>query len=235
MAPGAGIMGFDMIKDVAIGENFFRAHMVVNNTFKNPTKFGGIPFMSIGAQQGRGNSSRVTTINDPSSPKNVIWTSKLWARLDPGGSNTTHHMLVITAMWGGIPHQIQLLLFHPNYDASFFDVETRTFSIPGENFKWNWPAKGSFWYPGADIAFMDAEDATYGCPGVSVPAMTVVPSERTYSLNVGNLMRCASDHGLFNSPMPSVADVPVTGIHWANEVAGVNAALWVSVHGMKMQ
>jgi len=242
VAPGAGIMGFSVFK-LGFGENFFRAHMVVQN-MNNPAAYQQIPFMSIGAQNGRGNSSLITTINDSSAPQTLIWTSKVWSVFLPDGSGATNHYLIINARWkrGGsvdpnkiITHQMQLLLFHPGFDASWYDAQTQTFTNHVQESKWNWPSQGSFWYPGADIAFMDAEDANLGCPGVTVPAITVVPSEQAYSLNIGNLLRCASDNGLFSSPMPFTA-VPITGIHWANEVTGMgDPKLWVSVHGMRMQ
>jgi len=236
---GAGIMGFDAFKDTANGENFFRMHMFLMQNeifpFINPVNVSQIPFMSIGAQMGRGNGSLITTINDPNAPQTLIWTSKLWSVLSPNGAGATNHSLIINATWGSKNRQMQLLLFHPGFETSYYDPETHTLVDPGQNSKWNWPAQGSFWHPGADIAFMDAEDASAACPGVSLPALITVPSEKTFSLNVRNLLLCASNNGLFDAPMPTLTPVPVTGIHWANEIAGIPPGLWVSVHGMKMQ
>lgn len=49
--PGAGIMGFKPIVSTEAGENFYRAHLVLNHTYTNPGRLGqhSLPFMSVGA------------------------------------------------------------------------------------------------------------------------------------------------------------------------------------------
>lgn len=54
-APGFGLMGFTALIDSDAGENFYRAHIVLNGTFPNPI-FAGLPFVAIGSERNRGNN-----------------------------------------------------------------------------------------------------------------------------------------------------------------------------------
>lgn len=131
--PGSGIMGFTMLKDTDAGENFYRSHLVLNQTFSNPHGDEGVPFLAIGSDSRRGNSAAVGAINP-----------------------TSGFMLWATSEWNGIPRMLFLYLFHWN-------IEQRTNGNPGADAKWNWPIDEHYLYPGADIALVDAEDVSDLC------------------------------------------------------------------------
>lgn len=80
---------------------------------------------------------------------------------------------------------------------------------------------------------MDAEDVNALC-GFSMARLRNVGDSAHYSVLLDGLYRCASDKGLFDTPMPYTS-VPITGVHWANEGTGSDVALWTSVHGMRMR
>lgn len=242
VSPGYGTMGFTVLSGSLVGETFKRAHLVLNNTFSNPNGDGAIPFLGFGAEQYRGNGAAIATLN--SYWQKLAFKVRLWDYRTPalsgGGYSTAANYLFLRAKWGGLDRMIFLNLMHTsNYQFS-------TPSSPGLAHKWNWPIQESFYYPGAAIAYMDAEDLYTHCD-MSIASQslgyrsTALPSsqqvELSYTIDLTRLFRCASDHDLFgdaaSDELPSTV-VDVTGVHWANEVAGPNAALWTSVHDMRI-
>ncbi len=113
------------------------------------------------------------------------------------------------------------------------------FSTPtsGTHSHWNWQMQESFHHPGADVAFMDAEDVGALCnnPDMAMARLRNVGHNANYSIELDDLYRCASDNNLFDTPMPTIAPVPITGVHWVNEGTGLNVGLWTSVHNMRMR
>jgi hypothetical protein len=79
---------------------------------------------------------------------------------------------------------------------------------------------------------MDAEDMLHFC-GFDVPRLTYVNQQIDYGLDLTTMFQCASDQGLYEVAMPGGIH-PIKGVHWAVEMTGVNGALWISVHDMKM-
>jgi len=213
---------------VSIGQSsWYQAHLLVDNEGTSGAKFdGAIPFLSIGAQYGRGNASYVGKMNSFGVPRRTTWASKV-NMATATGSDTNYHYVVAIATWGGKTRMLFVNLFHYNTDWS-------SSSSLGLHRHWNWRASHSFYYPGADIAFIDAEDIVTHCgSGVgTVPRITSIGVTTYYSLDWEALYRCVSNGGLFDTAMPTSA-VPLLGVHWGNELFG-DAAIWVIVEQMKM-
>ena len=227
-APGYGLMGFTTLVDTEIGEDFYRAHLVMNTFFANPMP-GGIPFLGIGAQNGRGNSYALGQLNNGYyTYKKVKFTAKLWDFILPTPVNekqpaTFAFYIYALSSWGGKPRGVFLTLAHWNIDNS----DSSNFTI----YNWNWPVQESFYYPGAQWVFIDAEDVSNFCP-FSVPRLTAKGQQIAYTINLYLLFKCASDLGGFDSTMPSGSSIE--GIHWAVEMSGKDGGLWTSVHNMRM-
>ena len=126
-SPGDGIFGFAPIVDTAIGENFYRGHLVLNYNFANPC-LGGIAYMSIGAHSNRGNvdsagrSQMLGALNTtPGIPHTVSFVTKLY---EYQRMQAALYRLVVAATWPDdqgrdLPRMIQLNLFHDgNEDSS---------------------------------------------------------------------------------------------------------------------
>ncbi|MHB9102623.1 MAG: hypothetical protein ACYC2E_14030, partial [Sulfuricella sp.] len=146
----------------------------------------------------------------------------------PGGQRgTSNFWIYIIAEWPDVwgrpvPHMLFIDLFHWNIENHLAGA-----------LDWNWPIQEDYLYPGADLAFFDAEDVAISC-GITVPRLESIGQQITYNLDLQGLFQCASDHGLFRDAMPTTSNLPIRGIHWANEGTGVNGWLWTSVHAMTM-
>jgi hypothetical protein len=163
----------------------------------------------------------------------VTWTSKVWDVFENSQIDywANVHFFFSTAEWGG---KTRMLFVALNHESDLYGSELHwSNSINGTHSHWNWQMQESFYYPGADIAYMDAEDV-YALCGFSMTRLVNVGDSVDYSVVLDDLYRCASDKGLFDTPMP-YALVPITGVHWGNEGTGSNVALWTSVHNMRMR
>lgn len=239
--PGQGVMGFSAIIDYAAGENFWRLHKVLNHAFSNPVGQDAIPFLAVGAVENRGNSGRVGTFNMASEPHVVAFTDKLWDyNVGMGSTWLVSHFLFATAEWGG---KARMLFIHLFYDGQIHGQPWNGWSAIDENGSgsaggakgWNWPMQESFWYPGANIAFMDA--AAMSLPQVcnmNLPQFQYIGQQINYFIDLEKAFRCASDHQYFETSMPQTAPVALTGVYWGVELTGPAAAIWTSVHNMRM-
>jgi len=248
--PGAGIMGFTAIPGSLPGETFYRAHLVLNLHYWNPCSGGyGIPFLSIAADRDRGNDGRTPGALNRSStsiPNKVRFVARLWDLVlpdctteacqhpQPGtqpGKGVVDFGLWAVAEWGGIPRMLFIDLLHPNRQ---YQSKSGVDGIAGEIEEWNWPIAEDFLQPGADLAFIEAEDTAALC-GYSVPAMSgAIGQEIQYTIDLQKLFKCASNLGLFRTPMPSTQNIPIKTVAWKNEGFGVSGGIWTSVHGMAM-
>lgn len=223
-------MGYTSLIDSEAGEDFYRAHLVMNGTFPNPAT-GGIPYMSIGAEAYRGNGGVLGYLN-LFSRNTLTFNARLWRAELPSPVGNQPAVLVfyvlVMSEWQGKRRGLFITLAHWNYDNSS--------SNPGDfehQFKWNWPMLESFYYPGAEFALIDAEDMQFHC-GVSVPRLTSVGQEIAYNLNLWWLFQCISNLNGWDSPMPSFPAPAILGVHWAVEMTGENGKLWTSVHDMQL-
>lgn len=224
-------MGFTAIKNSFPGESFYRAHLVMNGTFPNP-EFGGIPYLSVGAERNRGNGSALGYMNFGFFPQHFLkFKARLWdfKLPSPVGAQpaTLAFYLLATTSWAGKKRGLFITLAHWNLDWS-------SASVAETNAKWNWPMQESFFHPGTEFFFIDSEDVNSHC-GISVPRLTSIGQEISYDLNIEALFRCASDDlGGFEDPMPG-GILTIEGVHWAVEMTGEDGWLWPSVHDMQME
>jgi hypothetical protein len=236
-------MGSTVIKGSYIGENFYRAHLVLNLNEGLPeanpcvnSATGTASYMSIGAQDNRGNGQRVGVINTPSyfDPAIINFTAHLWDFVPTVKTGNKYlpalfFRLVLLSEWvdnrgSSVPRMILINLLHYNRDDGFVGP-----------LRWNWPIKEAMYYPGAEVAVIDAERLNSEC-GVSVYRMSHLTDWRrdiTYKINATQIFKCFSDKERFSNAMPFY-DVPLRGVHWAVEGTGKNGGIWVSVHNMSM-
>lgn len=228
-SPGYGIMGFTAITNSLPGEAFYRAHLVMNGLFTNPN-FGGIPYLSIGAEHYRGNGSAPGIMNYAYGRRKVAFKARLWDFKLPTPVSakqpaTLAFYLLATTSWSGKTRGIYITLAHWN-------IEHTTATKAFDKLKWNWPIQESFYHPGVEFVFFDAENLSSRC-GISVPRLTSIGQQISYNLNIQSLFQCASDLGGFDVPMP-YGYLPIEGVHWAVEMTGDDGWLWPSVHDMEM-
>lgn len=227
-SPGSGIFGFDIIDDPPAGEYFNRAHLVLNlDASVNPCPSStNIPFIAFGAQSNRGNGGPVGQLNTASG-HTLSFVARLWAyntmRYKTGGGGLME--LIVLSRWPdqfgrNVPRMIQVILFDDNIPAA-----------EPLHRHWNWPVSGSMFANGADIAYFFPRQAQRYC-GMTIPALQ--STDTHYTIDLQALFECASNLGLFDTPMPS-GTLAITGVHWANEAAADYGALWTSVHGIYMQ
>ena len=241
-SPGYGLMGCTAIKDTPAGENFYRAHLVLNGNFPNP-KYDATPFMAVGAERDRGNAGLAPgVINYAPGYKRVQFKAKLWGPTpldlpvkfpetpeypDTQDPSLVFNLVAITS-WGGKKRGLQVSLARwliEYSDATDFERQ----------WKWNWPMQESFYYSGAEWAFIDANDIQSHC-GFSVPSLTTVGQQISYDINLHDLFRClgSSTKNGWSAVIPTTQVLQITGVHWAVEMTGDGGALWTSVHDMKM-
>jgi len=237
--PGFGMMGFNALygDDNFPGDAYWRAHLVLNFGFPDP-QFAGNPFLAFGAFASHGNATRLGALNpSPSTVPSVLeFDARLWSSTLPEPAweyqqSTIVFWFQVFANWGPHPKAIQIALFH---QASGGYLATPTLAtIP-----WDWRYMDSAYFPGAIFVSSRAEDLRGYC-GMSVPSL-VLQQDVHYSIDLQQLFRCMSDHGLFvdgqgnDEPLPTTSNIPITIINWANEGTGVNGSLWTDVHNMRM-
>lgn len=232
-APGFGLMGFTAFKDAPAGENFYRAHLVLNGTFPNPT-FDAAPFIAVGAERYRGNVTAPGYLNYSPANKRVQFKAKLWDFKLPTkiAGNTQQPSLAFYAYaitsWGGKKRGLFITLAHWNIDNS------DSTSFTGQ-WKWNWPMQESMYHSGVEWAFIDAEDVLSHC-GYSVPRLTTINQQISYDINWQTLFQClgSSSKNGWDAVFPTGQVLTIDGVHWSVEMTGENGWIWPSVHDMKM-
>jgi hypothetical protein len=191
-----------------------------------------IPFLSIGAQHGRGNAGPVGTISRAGSARGtIVYDAGISSLVALGcrtgtesicnaGSLGIHAGIYGIARWGGVPH----LLF-----VDFYGVGVQDYQMgpPGES-KWNWPVEDSFYYPGAEIVTMVAGTQLSTYCGIDLPRYTTDLARRRYAIDFGKLFACASDLGLVAPAMPA-GDIALDGVHWYIEGVATFGALATEV------
>ncbi len=191
-----------------------------------------IPFLSVGAQDGRGNPGPVGIISKHGSPRGTIvfdaglssyraFDCKAGTQsICPASGVGVHAGLYAMARWGGMPH----MLFVDLYGEG---VQDYSMAAPGES-KWNWPIQDSFLYPGAEVlSFVARKQLSTYC-GISLPSYTTDLAKRHYRIDFGTIFGCAERLGLLSQPMPD-GDVALDGVHWYVEGVGTTGELGFEV------
>ncbi|MGH8802506.1 MAG: hypothetical protein ACREX6_09490, partial [Casimicrobiaceae bacterium] len=174
----------------------------------SPVVPGGTPFLSVGAQMGRGSAGALAFVA-PDGPDTYLEFRA--TKTVEAGAITPYHAIsaYVEAMWGGVKRMIVVTL----------QVQAT------RRAHWNWNVYPSFFYPGAEINFISIDDLARRCAlrDASVPAMDGVPVGVTlsYSIPIRGLFQCL-DAGLvpglgWTAPRLASQSLLVSGIHLAIE------------------
>ncbi len=219
---GAGVYA---LRDGGI-ELFLNSSFIANQGDENLTDCGpySVPFLAFGSQQDRGQEHPVAILAHPNHPDyllspNTLSFSAILKEFEENprifdhrtgqlhSTASSHVRIFFTAQWGG-----ENRMLFVNLKTSFKNGGSDHLA----KVDWNWPIRESFYYPGGDLAFFEIDQIQETC-GFGDFDKISMNRETEYKLNLSLLFQCASDLGLFNSPMPDDQHIPVTGIHWALE------------------
>lgn len=218
-----------------------RLHLIINSSDHNffcPKRANNqyiIPFLSVGAQMGRGQSSAVTTMNYTNQTADrVAFNIKVYSYspfscrtgtsdICTSTSSGVHTGFQMFSEWNNSKKMVFIDLFGAgSVDYSNHPIITA---------KWNWPIYESFMYPGAEIVYFSRNSLASNC-GISLPALPTNGTTVGYTIDTSSVFKCASDLGLFTTPMPS-GNVNLTGFHWYTEASGTAGHMWIGVDNMR--
>ena len=169
---------------------------------------GGTPYLSIGAQMGRGSAGALAFV-DPGGPDTYLEFSAT-KNLEAGAVNPYHAMFAyIEGMWGGAKRVIGVSLQ----------------SQATKRAHWNWNVYPSFFYPGAEFNFISVDDIVSHCSlqNASVQKMDGVPVGVTlsYSIPLRGLFQCIDNNSVsglaWTAARPTLQPLLISGIHLAIE------------------
>lgn len=182
-----------------------------------------IPFISVGAQNGRGNPGPVGTISTSGSPTGtIVFSESVPSFITPScaagtssicnTSITGLHLGVYgVASWSGTRRLIFVDLFSTgSVDSSG--------TGPGEG-KWNWPIFDSTFFPGAETVTFTAGSQLSSKCGINIPQISLTGTLQNYKIDFGKLIQCGSTLGMFTQAPPSGA-FALDGVHWFIEGIG---------------
>jgi hypothetical protein len=219
-----------------------RAHLIINagdHPFRceRPGYKQGphavIPFLSLGAHAGHGQAGPVATMNRdrvPASRPRLRWTAWTLAHVpfgcDPAKGDEACFAEGVQAGFYGIASWdgVKRLLFVNLLTTGDLARDEQ----PPSRLKWNWPLADSFYYPGAEVITFSSAQLARLC-GIDVPRQSLQVGQQQYGVDITAVFGCASDQGLFSSPMPRYSDVDLDGFHWYLEAVGSTGALWIAV------
>jgi hypothetical protein len=169
---------------------------------------GGTPYLSIGAQMGRGSAGALAFI-EVSDPDTYLEFSAT-KNLETGAVDPYHAMFaIVEAMWGGAKRMIL--------------VSLQAQATARKH--WNWNVYPSFFYPGAELNYVSIDDvvARCGLRDASLRKMdgVAVGVTLSYSIPMRGLFQCIDDNrvtGLgWTAPRPAAQPLLISGIHFAVE------------------
>lgn len=203
-----------------------RIHFVVYNADNNTDCGNTIPFLSVGAQEGRGNSTAVGTLN-------MNLTTSVKDRLKFGfeviGVSAPNVFswtgVFVLAEWGGIKRMVQVPL-HATGDTAG-DPAARTF--------WNWPVNDSIFFPGAEVAILPAwSDEASDCDlGIDEITSGDIGTTQYYDFRVSEVFKCALDEDLLTGNDPS-GTIDLEGVHFYIETEGASGNVWSMIENVTM-
>ncbi|MGA9341289.1 MAG: hypothetical protein WBV61_03020 [Rhodanobacteraceae bacterium] len=221
MLPIAGARGQQVRVVLAIGDKDFFCDGTGAYMYS-------VPFLSVGAQDQRGNPGPVGYISKTGSAHGEIafragLSSYQMFGCKPGTQSIcspsgtgVHAGVYALAHWGGIAHLVFIDLFGQG-------VQDYSMYPPGES-KWNWPVQDSFFYPGAEILSFVAGDQLSEYCGIDLPRYTTDFEQRRYRIDFGKIFGCAETLGRLAQPMPDTT-IALDGIHWYVEGVGTSGNL----------
>lgn len=182
-----------------------------------------IPFISVGAQNGRGNPGPVGTINlKGSSNGTIVFSESIPSYTAPSCASGTsticnssalglHLGLYGVASWSGTPRLIFLDLFS--------EGSTDTSGTGPVESKWNWPIHDSIFFPGAEVIGLTAGTQLATKCGMAIPQIPFDGALHSYKIDFGKLINCVNSLGLFTQAPPTT-NFNLDGVHWFIEGIG---------------
>jgi hypothetical protein len=165
---------------------------------------GATPFLSIGAQMGRGSAGALAFV-DPTGTDTYLEFSAT-KNIEVGAVNPYHAVTAfVEAMWGGAKRMIAV-----------------TLQVQATGHKhWDWNVYPSFFYPGAEFNFISVDDIVAHCnlQGASIPKMDGVAAGATfvYSIPIRGLFQCVESNAIpglgWTTARPGSQPILISGIH----------------------
>lgn len=195
-----------------------------------------IPFLSIGAQDARGNDGPVGYVNRRGSPRGtIVFDARISSHatiacrtgtesICSPSSLGVHAGVYAYATWAGVPR----LVFVDLHGSGVLDYSS---GPPGES-KWNWPVRDSFQYPGAEVLFFVAGSSMATYCGIDVARLPLTGTRVRYAIDFGKVLACADARGLAGDPMPA-GDIALDGVHWYIEGSGTQGSLGLEVSAVE--
>jgi hypothetical protein len=199
--------------------------MIVQNTESDSDCVSQIPWLSVGAHQGRGNATAVADINlnlgIAVKDRVTFGYEVLSASVPVGGWGGVMFMV----KWGSpaITRMFQLPLYRAGVLSN---------SGP-ERSNWNWPLQDSIFFPGAEVIIIPPEDPAV----ISNPACSLniaryqqgdIGTTKNYDFRLSKVIDCAFALGKVSGTKPT-GTIPVQGLHFYTENAGDSGYLWTMV------
>ncbi len=225
---------FDVLRSAPPARGGQRLRMILSLTDKDffCHKMGAyqysIPFLSVGAQQGRGNPGPVGYISRFGSPRGtIVFRARLSSYQTPGckpgtasictpaGAGVHVGMYALTRV-AGVPYLVFLDLFSQG-------VADYSAYAPGAS-RWNWPVQESFFFPGASVLSLVAGTQLSTYCGINLPRYGTDLAWRRYQIDFGALLGCAERLGLLDGPLPE-DEFALEGVHWFIEGVGTRGEL----------
>ncbi len=195
-----------------------------------------IPFISVGAQNLRGNPGPVGTINLSGSPNGtIVFNARVPSYATPTCAPGTgeicngpvlgvHLGVYGVASWGGKRRLIFLDLYSEGSQDS---------SVGGPYVgRWNWPIADSVFFPGAEVIAMTTGSQLASACAMSIPALSLDGASHHYSIDFGKLINCANQRNLF-SQAPPTGNFSLDGVHWYIEGVGTAGNVELSVKNIE--
>jgi hypothetical protein len=222
-----------------------RARLIINaNEFSHRCRndpqrdwFYTIPFLSVGAQQGRGQNEPILTMQkrtpgDGQSDRvffdvGVLSYEAFGCRAGSSSickAGGVHAGIWMTSSWRGKARAVFV---------EFLSEDALEYLGPPISRRWAWPIADSMFFPGIDIAYMNAQTLQSQC-GITFPRMRASPPSdqlTRYEISPSAAFTCASNLGLFDVAMPTDV-VTLTGFHWYIESVGTSGKLDLALENM---
>jgi hypothetical protein len=175
--------------------------------------FDGIPFLSVGAQMGRGTAGPLAVFDPTNSEVTLQFTATKNAMDALGG----YHMMAvfIEAIWERQKRWVWITLQQQT------DVRVH----------WNWNAYNSAFYPGAEINMLSIDTLRSRCNIDIGPRMEDVPtgSPRTYTIPIGRVFGCADGVHGWSPARLWWQPLIITGVHLGMELPDGDRSRFLNV------
>lgn len=198
--------------------------------------FYTIPFLSIGAQQGRGQTEPILyfarrQVGDGQSDKvsfevAVLGYEGFGCRTGSSAicrAGGVHAGLWMTSGWGGKKRAVFV---------EYLGEDALEYLGGPLSRRWSWPIEDSLFFPGFDFAYLNSQTLLSQC-GINFPRLRATPSIllTRYEISPSAVFSCASRLGLFETPMPDTT-LALNGIHWYIESVGTSGKIELALENM---